>query len=445
MNVHPAIALDETHDPAAKSWIESANRPGCEFPIQNLPIGVFSPRDACARAGVAIGNQIVDLNSLLDRGLLEGKAAEAAEAARGDNLNSLIRLSSDYSRALRRQIFAFLSSTNADKPNATDGLLHAASQCTMHLPSKIGNFTDFYAGIYHARAAGAQLQPDDPLPENYIWVPIAYHGRPSSVTLAGEVVKRPAGQVKRPGSKPQLMKSERMDFELELGFYVRGGNELGSPINLSEAHQQPFGFCLLNDWSARDIQSWEMKPLGPFLGKNFGTHVSPWIVTSEALQPFRIPAMPRSGELPEPLPYLDDTNDKLGGGIDIELEVLLTTAKMRQQGLPAHSILRSNAKHLYWTPAQMVAHHTISGCNLIPGDLIGTGTISGPELEMYSSLLELTIGGAKPFYLPSGERRTYLEDGDEVAFVGTCKKQGLRSIGFGQCASVVEGASEVLN
>lgn len=441
MNETTLSALDETHNPTATSWVTSANHPDSPFPIQNLPFGMFAPEDGQVRAGIAIGDSILDICALLDTGALTGQAAEAAEAARGDCLNALIALPPSYARALRRQVFAFLEEGNANKPAKIDGLLYAADRCVMHMPSKIGNYTDFYAGIYHARAAGAQLQPDDPLPENYLWVPIAYHGRASSVSLSGGAVKRPSGQIRRPGAQqPEFRASERLDFELELGFYVRGGNGIGNPIPIAEARNQPFGYCLLNDWSARDIQSWEMKPLGPFLGKNFGTHISPWIVTAEALAPFRIPAMERGGDLPHPLPYLYDLTDTQSGGLDIHLEVHLTTEEMRRQGLAPHLLLKSNAKHLYWTPAQMVAHHSSSGCNLIAGDLMGTGTISGPELEMYSSLLELTVGGSRPFTLPTGEQRTYLEDGDEVIFVATCKKPGLRSIGFGRCAGSVAPA-----
>jgi fumarylacetoacetase len=306
----------------------------------------------------------------------------------------------------------------------------------------VANYTDFYAGIYHARAAGALLTPENPLPQNYKWVPIAYHGRASSVQVGRGAVRRPFGQ--RPpsaaGQDPSFGPCERLDFELEMGFYLGGGNRLGKPIPIAEASQEIIGFSLLNDWSARDIQRWEMFPLGPFLSKSFATSVSPWVVTADALAPFRVPVLPRPEGDPRPLPYLFDETDQAEGGIDVRLQVQLSTAQMRGAREPAVEILTSNAKYLYWTPAQMVAHHTINGCNLRPGDLIGTGTISGPTRAELSSMLELTTAGQQPVVLPYREQRGFLLDDDEVTFRGRCRRQGFVDIGFGACVGRIAAA-----
>jgi fumarylacetoacetase len=438
------IHLDDTHDPNRGSWVESANDPDSDFPIQNLPIGVFSEHTGRLRAGMAIGDSILDIGVAHARGWLNGDAAKAADAAKSCLLNELFALGQRPLRELRWQVSALLDRRGALREQAQaarEVLLHDRSKCTMHLPVHVGNYTDFYAGIYHARAAGGLLMPEDPLPANYKWVPIGYHGRASSVRASGGMVRRPLGQqaASTPGGKPQFGPSERLDFALEMGFYVGAGNALGEPIDIGEARRHIIGYCLLNDWSARDIQRWEMFPLGPFLSKNFATMVSPWVVLADALLPYRVPAMPRGNGDPSPLNYLLDNADQRIGGIDIALSVGLKTSKMRRQDEPAVEILQSNARHLYWTPAQMLAHHTVGGCNLESGDLIGTGTISGPTPDQLGSLQELTFGGIKPLSLPNGEQRLFLEKGDEVVFTGKCHRKGFVSIGFGEVRGRIEG------
>jgi len=435
--------LDETHDPARGSFVEVANRTDTDFPIQNLPFGVFSSKaDPNLRIGVAIGDQVLDLKKA--SGASERFAQETRDALQETSLNSLFALGLAAMRDMRRTVGDMLdqgSSGNQVRRHASD-LLTSMDACTLHLPTKVSNYTDFYAGIYHARAAGALLTPENPLPENYKWVPIAYHGRASSVQVGQGAVRRPLGQ--RPpataGTPPSFGPSERLDFELEMGFYLVSGNRLGKPIPIAEGAQEIVGFSLLNDWSARDIQRWEMYPLGPFLSKSFATSVAPWVVTADALAPFRVAALPRAEGDPTPLDYLFDAADQAGGGLDVHLQVLLSTEKMRGANEAAVEILTSNAKYLYWTPAQMVAHHTINGCNLQPGDLIGTGTISGPSPAELSSMLEFTSAGSKPVALPNRERRGFLEDGDEITFRGRCCRQGYATIGFGSCVGRIEAA-----
>jgi fumarylacetoacetase len=431
-----ARTLDETHDPARRSFVETANRTDTDFPIQNLPLGVFSSKaDPNLRIGVAIGSHVLDLKKA--NGASERFTQRTRDALQQTSLNSLFALGLAAMRDLRRAVADMLdqgSSGNQVRRHASD-LLTPMDACTLHLPTKVSNYTDFYAGIYHARAAGALLTPENPLPQNYKWVPIAYHGRASSVQVGRGEVRRPLGQ--RPptaaGTPPSFGPCERLDFELEMGFYLGGGNRLGKPLPIAEASQEIAGFSLLNDWSARDIQRWEMYPLGPFLSKSFATSVSPWVITADALAPFRRP----DGD-PRPLDYLYDATDQANGGLDVHLQVLLSTAQMRGASEPAVEILTSNAKYLYWTPAQMVAHHTINGCNLQPGDLIGTGTISGPSPAELSSMLEFTSAGSKPVALPNGERRSFLQDGDEITFRGRCSRQGYATIGFGSCVGRIE-------
>jgi fumarylacetoacetase len=438
------IHLDETHDPKRRSWIESANLPNTDFPIQNLPIGIFSTDGGQPRAGMAIGDFIFDIGVVHAKGWLTDDAAKAADAAKGGSLNQLFALGRGPLKELRWQVSALLDRSSAllehEQP-ARDELLHEQGKCTMHLPVRVGNYTDFYAGIYHARAAGALLTPENPLPANYKWVPIGYHGRASSVRASGGIVRRPNGQQppSTSGIKPEFGPSKRLDFELEMGFYVGASNALGEPIAIADADQHIVGYCLLNDWSARDIQRWEMFPLGPFLSKNFGTMVSPWVVLAEALLPFRVPAMSRDDGDPEPLDYLFHSTDQRHGGIDVALSVGLQTAKMRREDEPVVQILQSNARHLYWTPGQMLTHHTVGGCNLEAGDLLGTGTISGPTSDQLSSMLELTFGSTKPVSLPNGEQRGFLENGDEVVFTGKCHRKGFVSIGFGEVRGRIEG------
>lgn len=435
--------LDETHDPARRSFVETANRADADFPIQNLPLGVFSNEaDPLPRIGVAIGDQIFDLKKA--SGLTDGFAQPVRQALQETSLNALFALGRSALRELRCTAADMLderSSGNQVRRQAQE-LLAPAQACMMHLPTKVANYTDFYAGIYHAQAAGALLTPENPLPQNYKWVPIAYHGRASSVQIGQGGVRRPLGQrpPATPRQPPSFGPSERLDFELEMGFYVASGNSLGKPITIAEAAQEIVGFTLLNDWSARDLQRWEMYPLGPFLSKSFGTSVAPWVLTADALAPFRVAALERPLGDPRPFPYLFDSEDQESGGLDVDLEVFLSTTTMRAENAPAARILTSNAKYLYWTPAQMVAHHTINGCNLQPGDLIGTGTISGPSPAELSSMLEFTSAGTKPFALSNGEQRGFLEDGDEITLRGRCTRNGYISIGFGSCAGRIEAA-----
>lgn len=432
------FTIDHTHDPHRRSWVDSANALGTDFPIQNLPLGIFAPAGAAPRAGVAIGTMILDLAAAARVGLLDGDVAMAV-ATEGASLNALLAHGAALRQALRSQVSALLDDSGAPGAQARQHaatLLHASADCTLSLPVDVRNYTDFYAGIHHARAAGALMMPDNPLPANYKWVPIAYHGRASSVRASGGTIRRPNGQRRPvdPSAAPVFGPCERLDLELELGTVIGPGNGLGEPVAIDDAHEQIAGFCLLNDWSARDFQFWEMVPLGPFLGKNFSTTISPWIVTPEALAPFRCAVMARPEGDPAPLSYLHAARDQEAGGLDIALTVWLTTAAMRAECAPAHAIVHSNARHLYWTPGQMVAHHTSGGCNLRPGDLIGSGTISGPTPDQLSSLLELTVGGTQPVVLPNGERRSWLENGDEIAFTGRCERDGYVGIGFGLCS-----------
>lgn len=437
-------SLDETHDPGRRSWVDSANASDAEFPIQNLPFGIFSTRGGDRTGGVAIGSYVVDLKRCANLGLFTEDAAIAADAAMAPTLNNLLKLGRKPARALRRQLADLLDVANESKSKLAAGrseLLHPIADCELHLPVTVGNYTDFYAGIHHARTVGTIMMRENPLPENYRWVPIAYHGRASSVGVSGVRFPRPKGQIRPdPKADPIFEPCRRLDLELEMGFFVSGGNAAGEPISVAHASEEIFGYCLLNDWSARDVQTWEMIPLGPFLAKNFRTTISPWIVTADALLPFRCQAMHRDETEPKPLPYLSDAQDQKSGALDIDLEVLMRSSRMRSEKKPPECVIRSNAKYLYWTPAQMIAHHTSGGCNLLPGDLIGTGTISGPDKSQLSSLLELTAGGKEPFTLSTGEIRTFIEDGDEITLRGRCRKTGFVSIGFGDCAGTVEPA-----
>ena len=437
--------LDETHDAAGRSFVESANHPDTDFPIQNLPLGIFStPADPTPRIGVAIGDRVFDLKRASSLELLPSSLPRAVFEQ--ETLNALFGRGRPALRELRLSLAKLLGQgvgSNAARKSATD-LLAPIDQCRMHRPTQVANYTDFYAGIHHARAAGALLTPENPLPQNYKWVPIAYHGRASSVQVGQGTIRRPLGQrpPAEPGAAPGFGPCERLDFELEMGFYISGGNGIGNPVPIAEAGEAIAGFSLLNDWSARDIQRWEMFPLGPFLSKSFATSVSPWVVTSDALAPFRVPAMARPEGDPRPLGYLFDNADQSAGGIDVDLEVYLSTDRMRRESAPATRILTSNARHLYWTPAQMVAHHTINGCNLEAGDLIGTGTISGPSPQELSSMLEFTAAGTKPVVLPNGEQRGFLSDGDEITFRGRCNRKGFASIGFGSCTGRIVATAE---
>jgi len=427
---------DHTHDPTLQSWVVSANGHP-DFPIQNLPLGVFGPLAGAPRGGIGIGDMILDLRALHESSLLDDEAQAAAHACIGPSLNPFLALGAGPRGALRDAVSALLQEGSDERPH----LLHRAADCIMYLPAHVGDYTDFYAGIHHAENVGRLMRPDAPLLPNYKWLPIGYHGRASSILAsgpAGTEIRRPKGQ-RKPGSEsvPTFGPSRNLDYELELGVWIGPGNALGATIPIAEAAQHIAGYCLLNDWSARDIQGWEYQPLGPFLAKSFCTTISAWIVTPEALAPFRAPQPPRPAGDPAPLPYLNDPVDQAVGALDLELEVLLTTRAMKKQGLAPHRLSIGSSLALYWTPAQLVAHHASGGCNLNPGDLFGTGTISTAGTDGYGSLLEITAGGRAPITLPSGEERRFLEDGDEVVLRARAKRDGAAPIGFGECRGVV--------
>ncbi|WP_248746788.1 fumarylacetoacetase [Pseudomonas sp. MWU12-2037] len=426
-----------------RSWVASANG-HTDFPLQNLPLGVFSYQGSTPRSGVAIGEQIFDLEAALELGLFDGLAKAAVEATRGGQLNAFFELGTAARVALRARLLELLGegSSLRGKIEAQGAkLLHLAADCQLHLPARIGDYTDFYVGIEHAQNVGKLFRPDNPLLPNYKYVPIGYHGRASTVRPSGAEVRRPKGQTLPAGqTEPTFGPCARLDYELELGIWIGQGNAMGESIAIGDAAEHIAGFCLLNDWSARDIQAWEYQPLGPFLSKSFITSVSPWVVTAEALAPFRQaqPARPQGD--PQPLPYLFDARDQQGGAFDIELEVLLLTEAMREQNLPAQRLTLSNTRHMYWTVAQLVAHHSVNGCQLQAGDLFGSGTLSGPEAGQFGSLLEITEGGKKAVELPSGEVRKFLEDGDEIILRARCNREGFASIGFGECRGKIVSA-----
>ena len=437
---------DQTHDPNRRSWLVSANVEGGDFPLQNLPYGVFRlSAGSRPRIGVAIGDRVLDIPAALEAGCLELSARTAA-AAQQPTLNALMEEPPEARVALRRALSDLLAEGSglAGDRSLHDRLLYPANEVRMQLPATIGDYTDFYASVFHATNVGSMFRPDNPLLPNYKWIPIGYHGRASSVVPSGTPVQRPAGQSK-PGdaTTPRFGPSRMLDYELEVGAWIAAGNPLGEPIPLAEAESHLFGVSLLNDWSARDIQAWEYQPLGPFLAKNFMTSVSSWVVTTEALAPFRIPAFERPPGDPSPMAYLDGAWNRAHGGIAITLEVAITSARMRQEGLPAQRVSRSDFGLMYWTLAQMVTHHASNGCDLRPGDLLGSGTVSGPSKDERGCLLELTWRGRDPLALPSGETRTFLEDGDEVIITGFCERPGAVRIGFGECRGVIGAAREL--
>lgn len=435
-------SLDSTHDPNRISWVDSANGHP-EFPIQNLPFGVFSTLSGVRRGGVAIGEEIFDIAAAAASGVFEGEALIAAKAAAGGTLNPLMALPSTARKAFRHQLSDLLKADGPGKDligSRRSIFLRKRSECVMHLPAIVGDFTDFFAGIHHASSAGRLFRgPDKPLLPNYKYVPVGYHGRASSIRVSGESVRRPNGQrIVQGAEKPEFGPSRKLDYELELGLWVGAGNRMGEPIPIGCAREHIVGLCLLNDWSARDIQAWEAQPLGPFLAKNFSTSISPWVITVEALAPFRVAPAPRPPSDPAPLDYLSDEDDQRSGALNCALEVFLLTPGLAALDYPAHRLSRSNATYLYWTFAQMIAHHTSGGCNLQPGDLIGSGTISGEGSESGGALLEISEDGKKPIHLPSGEVRSFLEDGDEVIFRARCSREGFVSIGFGECIARVD-------
>ncbi len=426
------MPIDHTHDAHASSWVEGADGHP-QFPVQNLPLGVFSPGSEGPRIGMAIGDHIVDLSALAALGHLPPSLTQALASA---SLNALVALPAQERVSLRHAVFAML--TSMLWKTRLSPHLYPAAECAMHLPFVIGDYTDFYVGIHHANNIGRQFRPDNPLLPNYKYVPIGYHGRASSIRPSGVPVTRPRGQRKPPeADAPVVGPSARLDYELELAVWIGRGNALGEPIPIAQAGEHIAGFGLLNDWSARDFQAWEYQPLGPFLAKNFQSTVSPWVVTAEAMAPFRKAQPPRPDGDPQPLPYLWDAADQERGALAVDLEVHLLTQAMREAGLPPHRLSHGPATNMYWTVAQMVAHHASNGCDLNPGDLLGTGTISAPSEDGFGSLMELSRGGAQPVRLPNGEERGFLADGDEVILSAVAQADGYRSIGFGECRAQV--------
>lgn len=417
--------LERTLAPGLRSWVASANDPDGDFPIQNLPFGRFRLQGQDGwRIGVAIGDRVLDLRRA---GLIDH-----------DDMRRLMALDRPSRVALRVALSQGLEQASSERATWQRGdVLLALEEVELGLPCEIGDYTDFYTGIHHATTVGKLFRPDNPLMPNYKWVPIGYHGRASSIGVSGQHFRRPLGQTLAPdGAAPALGPSRRLDFELELGAFIGKPNCAGEQVAMADAEEHLFGFTLLNDWSARDIQAWEYQPLGPFLSKNFATTISPWIVTPEALAPFRTPFTRPEGD-PAPLPYLDSAHNRAAGAIDVTLEVWLHSAAMARAGLPAERLMTSNYRDAYWTVAQMIAHHTVGGCNLRSGDLLGTGTLSGPRPEQGGSLLELSAGGKHAIALANGETRCWLEDGDTIILRGFCEREGARRIGFGTCAGTV--------
>ena len=425
-------ALDATHSPDLQSWVESANDPATDFPIQNLPFGRFKqPGDAAWRIGVAIGREIVDLQAA---GLIAH-----ADMARLMNQPVAAR------RALRQALSAGLQTGDVHKSSRAvfEAALHCQDQVTLGLPCDVGDYTDFYTSLHHATTIGQQLRPDNPLLPNYKWVPIGYHGRASSIVPSGTAFRRPNGQTKAPDAcMPSVGPCQRLDYELELGVVMACPNALGEPVTMQDAEAHVFGISLFNDWSARDIQGWEYQPLGPFLAKNFASTLCPWVVTLEALAPFRTP-FSRPEADPQPLAYLQSAANTARGGFDIALEVWLQTPAMQAAGHAGDCVSTSNSRDAYWTVAQLVAHHTVGGCNLRTGDLLGTGTLSGPGARQGGSMMELGAGGQQPLLLSNGELRAWLQDGDTVTLRGYCQQPGFRRIGFGDCRGTVLAAKRL--
>jgi fumarylacetoacetase len=427
---------------ALKSFIDIA--PDSHFPLENLPFGVFKPRDGDARIGVALGDYVVDLAALQEAGHFPDLKDRQVFAR--DSLNEFLALGRSAWKKVREILQELLSAdvpTLRDDKKLRERVFHRQSEVEMLLPARIGNYTDFYSSYHHAHNVGTMLRgPENALMPNWKWLPVAYHGRASSVVVSGSDVRRPKGQTKPPDAPtPVFGPTKSLDYELEMAFLVGPGNSLGQPVPIDQAADHIFGFVLMNDWSARDIQAWEYVPLGPFLAKNFATTVSPWVVTAEALAPFRTAAFARPQGDPAPLPYLDDPNDRREGGLAITLEAYLLTQAMREQKLTAFRLSSGTFADIYWTVAQMLAHHTSNGCNLMVGDLMGSGTVSGPGRDSWACLLELTSRGREPLELPSGEKRGFLEDRDEIIFRGHCEREDFARIGFGECRAVVQPAA----
>jgi fumarylacetoacetase len=431
-------SVDQTHDPALRCWVGSAHLPGADFPVQNLPFGVFRRRAASERfrCGVAIGDRILDVSAVLGAGLFSGEARVAAECCGEPALNRLMAAGPSRWKALRVALSAMLCDETV--AGAVSPCLVPMSYTEMTLPARIGGYTDFFASIHHATNAGSLFRPDNPLLPNYKWLPVAYNGRASSVRVSGHDFHRPWGQLMPPGATtPLFAPTRKLDYELEVGAWIGESNVLGCAVSVDAAEDRLFGITLLNDWSARDLQAWEYQPLGPFLGKSFATTVSPWVITLDALSPFRCPQAVRGPADPAPLPHLDSAALHDRGAIDMHLEVCVRSKRMKDEGMEPMSLSRNRLTDLYWTFSQMVAHHTSNGCNLEAGDLVGSGTLSGAGPGTYGSLLEITRGGQTRFALPSGETRTYLDDADEVTFTAFCERAGFVRIGTGACTATV--------
>jgi fumarylacetoacetase len=434
--------VNHTHDQALTSWVESANSPDSDFPIQNLPFGVFSRKgETERRVGVAIGNQIVDVGESLSANLWTGKARDVARFCDRPTMKELMQAPKDALSEFRARLSELLSGTPGDDSAINPlppGALVPMSEAEMRSPTDIGDYTDFYASIYHATNVGKLFRPESPLLPNYKYVPIGYHGRASSIVISGTEVRRPMGQTLATGAKtPAFGPSQMLDYEAEVGFFVGKGNALGESVSIDEAEDQIFGICIVNDWSARDIQSWEYQPLGPFLSKNFATSISPWVVTWEALEPYRVPAFFRPPADPQPLPYLSSETDKNKGGIDLTIEVYIRSMLMREGHLRPSRLSTASLADMYWTPAQMLTHHTSNGCNMQPGDLFASGTVSGPEAGSQGCLLELTRRGAEALILPTEEERRFLHDGDEIIMRAFLQREGAARIGLGDCAGLI--------
>ncbi len=432
------IELNETHQPELTSWVVSANDESSDFPIQNLPFAIFKRKDTAEnfRAGVAIGEHIVDLKAAHKAGVFSMELTPLLKTLYKPRLNKFMSKGRAAWSALRLELSRALRS-GSDAQAQLESCLVPQTHAEYKVPARIGDYTDFYTSINHATNVGKLFRPDNPLLPNYQWIPIGYHGRSSSIEVSGHGFHRPHGQLKAPDADtPKLAPCKRLDYELEVGIYIGSGNKLGHAIELDQAEDHVFGLCVFNDWSARDIQAWEYQPLGPFLSKSFASTVSPWIVTMEALAPYR-QAWSRPSDHPQPLPYLESHDNRNAGAVDMHLEVLLQTAKMKADGVAAERVALSNFNQSYWTISQMVAHHSVNGCNLKPGDFFGSGTQSGTSPDSVGALLEATEGGKNPITLSNGEKRTFLEDGDTVVLNGWCDSENAPRIGFGTAEATV--------
>ncbi len=445
---HRIVETDASHSAALRSWLTSANDPESGFPVQNLPFCIFKRRGCTEtpHVGVAIGDRILDLAACHRAGLFTDKVAIAAEVCTDNSLNRLMAFGGETWSVLRRQLSELLRDGDTRIQEQTGWetqLLPSIADAELLVPANVGDYTDFFSSIYHATNVGRLFQPDQPLLPNYKYVPVGYHGRASSVVVSPAPIRRPWGQIKTDDAPaPEYGPSRMLDYEAEMGFFVGPGNPGGEPLDILDAENYLFGICLLNDWSSRDVQKWEYQPLGPFLAKSFATSLSPWVVTFEALKPYRRPAFLRPEGDPQPLPYLDHGSQSETAGLDVKVEVFLRTSRMREAGIAPVRLSQGNVSDLYWTPGQMVVHHTSNGCTLLPGDLLGSGTISGSAEENAGCLLERTRGGSEPIALPGGETRRFLADGDEVILKGYCEADGFVRIGLGECRGRVVAAAQ---